>query len=366
METSKQTLLHLSLIKGIGPGTIQKIVASKVPLSELYQISVHDLCNAGNLSEKIARVVVTGLSDRSMLEKELELLEKYSDIQVICFGEQEYPELLSHIHYPPPVLYVRGTFSKTQKTLACVGARRAKQYARRFFESSISDLVRAGWTIVSGGAYGADTMAHEVTLQAGGKTIAVLGSGLLCPYPYQNIALFERIVQSGGSIISSFSLKTDPLAGNFPARNRIISGLSAGCIVVQAAQKSGALITAYAALEQGRQVFAVPGAFDEELSFGCHALIRDGACIATSASDILNELDPMQSTQMSTLQKQRYLPQLSAIEQTLFEYCCTPRSIDELVEQMNCPLQDIMTLTLNLQLKGLIKQHSATGLWEHV
>ena len=175
------------------------------------------------------------------------------------------------------------------RTLAIVGARKADAYGYRVINQLVPELVAANYIIVSGGALGIDAAAHEVTIKSGGITIAVLGSGLLQPYPSSNKHLFASIIEHGGCLVSSFPLRMQALPGHFPARNRIITGLSHGCLVVQAAQKSGALISAHYALEQGREVFAIPGPFDSELSAGCNALIQQGAKLVTCTTDILQE-----------------------------------------------------------------------------
>ncbi len=297
MNKTNKLLLQLSLIPGVGSATILKLLGSNdgtMPdssseLDSLYEYSAHYISTRYQLLPTIAKKLVDGLRNYELLEKELELIERY-DITLYTLYDSCYPSLLRTIHIPPPVLYVKGTLlSEPSKRLALVGSRKADAYAERSISLLVPALIHSGWQIVSGGALGADSMAHSATVKAGGITHVVLGSGLLHPYPAQNKELFRTIVQSGGSLISSFSLNTPPARGNFPVRNRIISGLSQGCVVVQAGKKSGALITGQCALEQGRHVFAIPGLIDNDLSVGCHALIQQGAKLVCSAQDIVEE-----------------------------------------------------------------------------
>lgn len=287
-------LLHLSLIADIGPATVQHLIATLGNLEQLftlYEYSSEQLCAQFGITPKRAQAIAAGLADLSLLERELLLIEKHAVSWTTAYSNN-YPALLGAIHVPPTIIYWQGQKpSDYNKPVAIVGSRDANQYGHAVIESFVPPLVQAGCTIVSGGAIGVDTMAHRATITSAGVTCVVLGSGLLHPYPFENGKLFASVLEHGGTMLSVFSLNTRPLAGNFPARNRVISGLSKGCIVVQAAQKSGARITAECALEQGRSVCAVPGPIDDPLSAGCHDLIKNGALLVTSAQDILQELE---------------------------------------------------------------------------
>jgi len=296
-------VLHLSLIEGVGPATIDTIIKSRLvsevlpekSWSDIYQYDLSDFVRMG-IAPNIAKLVKLGLVKRALLEQELAYIDKYA-IEWVTVYDAEYSFLLKHISYPPAIIYTRGAqLAVHKKNVAIVGSRAADAYAKQVVDAFVPELVAAGWSIVSGGALGVDSMAHTAAVAAGGRTVVVLGSGLLRPYPRSNTKLFNQIAESGGTIVSSFGLTVDPMAGNFPARNRIIAGLSSGCVVVQAALKSGASITAQYALDSGRTVFAVPGMVDNPLSAGCHALLKEGACVATSASDILKELGESVST----------------------------------------------------------------------
>lgn len=302
-------VLHLSLIEGVGPSVIAHIVRYKLANSiayaswdDMYAFSPTDWITIG-ISQKIAPVLASGLSDYALLEQELVHIER-SRVAFVTVYDDAYSSLLKHINQPPAVLYYKGAaFESHTKNVAIVGSRAADFYAQKVIDSFVPSLVAHGWSIISGGAVGADSMAHHAALRVCGKTVAVLGSGLLRPYPKNNTRLFEQIVENGGTLVSSFPLTVEPIAGNFPARNRIIAGLSSGCIVVQAAQKSGASITAQYALDQGRSVFAVPGMIDNPLSVGCHKLLHEGATVADCVETILADLGELVPKPASTVQQ---------------------------------------------------------------
>jgi|SRR4030095_256559 len=405
----RDLILHLTLINDIGPGIIQKITAllrSGVAASDLYSFSACEWMRVFGFSDVTAQKLVDGLQNKKILEYELDLIER-NNITWVTTEDLTYPSLLREIYLPPVVLYwqgqAQGTLTKKEasKFLAIVGARKADAYGYRVVNALIPDLVTAQYTIVSGGAHGIDTMAHEATLKHGGKTIAVLGSGLLMPYPHQNKKLFKSIVDQGGLVVSSFPLTMEPLPGNFPARNRIITGLSHGCLVVQAAQKSGALISAHYAMEQGREVFAIPGLFDNELSAGCNALIQSGAKLVMNSSDILHEfgdriiIGDLRATEHKSMQLdleffQGARPEpvegyLRALEDTLQQVqgergrtdrynnysvqqkniiaaCKRPISFDDVVSATQLTFDVVQSELFNLQLDGVVEQ-DFTGMW---
>lgn len=233
------------------------------------------------------------VAETSKLDPEKELKRAAELGACIILPEDEvFPRLLLDIADAPLVLYVRGKMESSRCAAAVVGTRRPTVYGRRMAAKLSTDLSRAGVAVVSGLARGIDTVAHDAVLRAGGVTWAVLGTGLERCYPVENKTLAEKIVESGGALISEFPLGTGPLPMHFPRRNRIISGLSHATVVVEGSEKSGALITARAALEQGREVLAVPGQADSEMSRGPNRLIRDGAAVAETAADVINILPP--------------------------------------------------------------------------
>ena len=389
--THELTLLHLSLIDGIGPITLQKMLKrfSDRSFAELYRFRQSDFRHTFGFSEKLAHTVATCLADKTVLDAECRLIEK-NGINFAVFGSPQYPKLLAEIYAPPIVLYWLGepVFNEPQ-TIAIIGSRHAHRYGEQMIEQLVPSLVAHGWVIVSGGAIGADSMAHHITVQQpGGKTVVVLGSGLLRLYPASNRRLFDSIVQHGGALVSSFSLLTQARPGNFPVRNRIISGLSRGLVVVQAARKSGTRITAQCALEQSREVFAVPGPVDDPLSAGCHALIQQGAKLVSTVDDILIEFEGLFGPRLSAQQPQPVAStksvaagQLSAfdvadssavkerlgedlsVQDSIIRTCAAPCSADDLALKCGLEAESLHALLFDLQLSGKIKQNFA-GLWE--
>lgn len=370
----KNVLLHLSLIKKVGQVTalrLAKIIVAEKHPERWYTYNATQLQRFG-VSAVAAQLIVAGLADTQLLHNELELLQKHA-ISWTTFYDQEYPEALKHIHIPPLILYWQGTpVWHTQKACAIVGARKADAYGKAAVESIVSELVQQDWVIVSGGAYGIDAYAHQATLSAHGKTIVVVGSGLLKPYPKEHQKLYERIIQAGGMVASTFALQDEATKWTFPERNRIIAGLSQACLVVQAAAKSGALITAKHALQEGRTVCAVPGPFYSPLSQGCHALLQEGAKLVTQAQDIIQEFEPVQQscvTTTATFQvssvvktdekvKNNHQKQLCPI----LQHCTKPISLTHLVEITNLSEENITDILFDAQLAGIVEQNFA-GMW---
>lgn len=373
-------ILHLSLIKGIGPVTISYLIEKLEAngIVDLYALTLTDLQRLG-ISAKQAQIIREGLQESTLLEKELEQYKKYS-IEWCTYKDDQYPELLKHIYAPPAVITWQGDIAY-DKAMAIVGSRDATDYGKQTVDFFVPQLIDAGYTIVSGGAYGIDARAHEATIEMGGKTIVVLGSGLAKPYPREHIKLFDRVVEKGGAIVSIFPVMTSAAPGNFPARNRVIAGLSQGCIVVQAASKSGAKITAEFALQQGRSVFAVPGPINHPLSEGCHDLIKQGATILTSFEDIAQEFGITQYRKPIIVPSERteatetvrsdikmVVKQYSKIEQVdmhpIVALCKTPQSFDDVLqkfpEKNAAELQDLL---FDLSLEGLIEQ-DFSGMWK--
>jgi len=388
---NKNILLHLSLIDGVGAATIAMMVQNKsatVDLLDLYRMKEADLGFHFGLNYQQAEKIKLGLQDATLLVQELALIEKHS-VQWATILCEEYPALLSTIHMLPPVIYWRGSHVFNTKSIAIVGSRDANQYGKSAIQLLVPPLVEAGYVIVSGGALGADALAHQAAIEAGGKTVIVLGSGLLVPSPFANKRIFERAIECGGAMLSTFPLASAAAPHNFPARNRIISGLSKGSIIIQAAKKSGALITAYYALEQGRDVFAVPGSIHDPLSEGCHKIIAQGAKVITSAQDVLIEFGEMVAQEdekpKKTKAKKEFTeqsmplftpspmvaqsdtlleePQDMSPERVIIRACATARSTDELADKVCMDLGSIQGLLFELQMEGKIRQNFM-GMWE--
>lgn len=384
---NKEFILHLTLIENIGPAVIQKIIRSDILVSDLYSFSQSNWMHTFGFSEGASQKLVDGLANTKILEEELALIQEHN-VEWITFEDETYPQMLKNIYLPPAVLYIMGaslhTYEK-HKLIAVVGARKADDYGQRVVDALIPDLVAAKYVVVSGGALGIDAMAHASTLKSGGRTIAVLGSGLLQWYPTSNQKLFASIIANGGTLVSSFPLRMQALPGNFPARNRIVTGLSRGCVVIQAAQKSGALISADYAMEQGREVFAVPGPIGNELSAGCNALIQKGAKLVACAADILEEFGDrvilpdkqvMQEKAMQlTLESASIIPVKKTEKPVVDKYACYSEqqkliitackqliSFDDIIIKTQLDSVILQSELFNLQLDGVLSQ-DFTGMW---
>ncbi len=283
----KRSLVLLNIIKFFSADKLRIVVDYFKDSDEILKAQRADFLSAG-LTEKDADNILSH-RDSKGFEEELGLIEK-EKVSIIDLFDDDYPELLRELYYPPLVLYLRGDRKILREfCFAVVGSRRATFYGLSMAERFSFSLSGLGMVIVSGLARGIDTAVHKAALKRG-RTIAVLGSGLLNIYPVQNKGLAEKISESG-VLISEFPLREMPLRENFPRRNRIISGLSKGVLIVEAAEKSGALITARCALEQNREVFALPGKADSPLSKGSHRLIKEGAKLVDCLEDILEELN---------------------------------------------------------------------------
>ncbi len=284
---------------------------------------------------------------------EWDLLRK-NKIKSISPGSPEYPKLLSQIPYPPPILYYRGSLEKINNpSVAVVGSRRCTFYGREVAGRIAGELASAGVGVISGMALGVDTAAHNGALQNRGYTVAVLGCGLDRCYPPRNQDLMEQIA-ADGAVISEFSLYTEPVSFNFPQRNRIISGLSLGTVVVEATAKSGALITANYALEQNREVFAVPGNIGSPYSRGCHRLLKDGARLVESVEDILEELY-IEPEEQLTIEITGEV--LSASEKAVLEVIpYEPMHIDRIIQLTGAGAAETVATLLSLEIKKKIHQ----------
>ncbi len=356
---NQEILLHVSLIEDVGPQVCGLLLERFPDLSELYALTPYELHEKTGLFLHRAEKIVEGLADTLMLDREKILLEKH-DVSLVTVLDTEYPALLRTIHAPPAVFYYRGNLSILSKALAFVGSRKADTYGQQVVNHLIPAVVQEAFATVSGGALGIDGMVHRATLNAGGKTVAVLGSGLLELYPTQHTGLFEEIVYSGGLIMSEFPLLMQPLPGNFPARNRIIAGLSPATMVIQAARKSGALITARNAIDEGREVGVVPGSIFNEISQGCHDLLAQGAQSITSPDDIY-ELIGYTSKNTRRLGK---IPAASntASKDPLVALCITPKSTDELLLKAGYSYDTLQERLWQLQIEGRIEQNML-GMW---
>jgi len=363
MTSNQRVLLHLSLIRALSPAYVHVLLDAcknkRVALANLYDYGVSELCDLG-LDAAGAQQIVSGLAQFDVLELELRAIE-HEHVRVICFDDPEYPNYLRELDEPPLLLYLRGAdIAACERNLAVVGSRNGNAYGRAFVERIVPELAARSWVIVSGGARGIDAMAHEAALACGAKTVVVLGSGLCCMYPQVNRALFERIIACGGSVISPFYMRAQPEPWRFPVRNGVIAGMSRGVVVVQAARKSGALNTAARALSYGREVFAVPGQFHDEFAYGCHALIKQGAVLTTSAQDIFDELEPQSRTFSTRVAVSE--GQVLTVRERVIQACRDGIGMDDLVRIVQAPQEHIYQELFSLQVDGVVVQ-DFTGLF---
>ncbi len=351
--------IAFSRILGIGPVRFRRLLNYfQEDVAAAWKADSSTLAHAG-IDEKI---IASFIKQRAKItpQQELERLEKLR-IRIITWKDATYPPLLRRIEYAPPVLYMCGELNDDdrQYTIGIVGTRKMSSYGRQVTERFTSDLVKGKITIVSGLALGVDTVAHTSALDHGGRTIAVLASGLDIIYPHANYGLARRIIESGqGALLTPFPLGVQPEKGNFPARNHIISALSLGVLVTEAPPRSGALITAGSALEQGREVFAVPGGIFSPASAGVNKLIQDGAHPVTSVTDILEQLNLFMVPQH--MEAQAILPDNEEERLLLKLLSHEPTHIDELTRGANMDAAQVSATLTMMELKGMIR--SAGGM----
>jgi len=349
-------LVTLNMTRGVGSIIYGRLLEFFETPSAILDASERDLQQVSGVSGKVSSAII-GMS-RSMGEDEIAFAESLS-VRIITQESSDYPQALLSIHDPPLVLYVRGGFDDRDALgMGLVGSRRCSHYGRVQAERFGSDLSRMGFTIVSGLAQGIDTSSHEGALKAKGRTIAVLGNGLSHVYPRQNAQLAQEVADSG-AVISEFPMKTRVDARHFPQRNRLISGLSLGVMVVEASKQSGTLITANFALEQGREVFALPGRVDNPTSAGTHRLIQQGAKLVTSPSEVVEELGPLASV-IDPLEDEPVDPRamnLNSREREIYETLShDPLQVDDIIRMTGIPASNVLSTLTILEMRRLVKQ----------
>ncbi|MCD6574433.1 DNA-processing protein DprA [Candidatus Aerophobetes bacterium] len=346
-----ESWILLSKVLSAGFSGVNKILKELGLSKETFSAPLEKLSRISKIDREIVDFIRKKIPEIN-LKEDFKLIQELN-IKLITFEDSFYPPNLKTIFDPPFLIYLRGELKREdEKAVALVGTRRATNYGKIVAKRLARELARAGLTVVSGMARGIDTYAHEGALEEGGRTIAVLGCGVDIVYPPENRSLMEEIIKQG-AVISEFSLGTRPFARNFPRRNRIISGLSMGVVVVEAPLKSGALITADFALEQGREVFAVPGAITSPYSRGNNRLIKEGAKVVEDVSDILEELG------ISLVKKDETLMdyQLSFEEKAVFDgLTSSPIHIDDIVEKSGFSAAKVADILTRLQLKGIVKE----------
>jgi DNA processing protein len=340
-----------NLVRGIGPTRVRRLLDHFGDLAEAWKAAPEELHAAGLDRRSLDNLLkVRRTVD---LDRVLKRVEQ-AGARVLTWEDPDYPRNLLNIPQPPPVLYVRGQLTPADEwAVAVVGTRHASAYGREAARELSAALAHSGVTVVSGLARGIDAVAHKAALDAGGRTIAVLGSGLDQIYPPENHALAEAIVQVG-ALVSDYAMGTQPESVNFPPRNRIISGLAKGAVIVEAGESSGALITAGFAAEQGRDVFAVPGSIFARTFQGTNKLIQQGAKLVLSVTDILEELNLTLVTEQR--ETRAVFPADPVEERLLACLSAEPVHVDELGVQMGLPIAQITGTLALMELKGMVRQ----------
>lgn len=349
-------LLRLSTIPRVGHQKIRSLVSHFKTPEAVFAASPIELARIPGIDRTLASTIAHFTGGDDFADDQLRRLNRLG-ARIVTLWDRDYPDLLRKIYDPPAFLFLLGTLrAEDRHAMAIVGTRLPSAYGEATADKFSRELSKIGVTTISGLARGIDTIVHSVTLRVGGRTIAVIGSGLDIPYPPENRRLMERIGREG-AVISEFPMGTTPDSQNFPRRNRIISGLSLGTLVVESAEDGGAMITASTALDQNREVFAVPGMISEKRTVGPHKLIKEGrAKLVQNVDDIVDELRPLQSL------SKRESPALPQPELTLFEQKVydvlevQPIHVDAIAEKADMSSSDVLVNLLSLEFKGMVKQ----------
>ena len=346
----KSEILTLTQIQGIGSSKINQIITSFRECESILNLSLSDICSLDGISKDTAKSILKGDFDAGKLQ-----LEKITslDCNYVTILDEDYPRHLKNIYQSPVGIITRGNVN-FEKNIAIVGTRNMSPYGRKICAKITAELVRDGFAIISGFARGIDTVSHKTTLENNGHTVGVLGCGIDVVYPKENKSLYRTMWQQAG-FVSEFLPGTIPDARNFPKRNRIISGMTLGTIVIEAGRKSGAILTAFNALDQNREVFAVPGRIDSNRSDGCNYLIKQGAKLIVGIDDILNEFSYLKKTNKS--EQTVLLHEFNEEEKMIYDLLShDPIHIDDLSKSANMTSPKISSILLNLELKNTVIQ----------
>ena len=357
-----EQLINLTAVQGIGPTRLRALVAHFRGTEPIFHASIKELTNVDGIDFKSAQKIKS-YRNFQFGKQEFERSRRLG-VDVIHFWSEQYPDNLRRIYDPPVLLYVKGKIQNPDRyAIAMVGTRLPSAYGKIVAEKISRELVQNKILIVSGLARGIDTICHQAAIRNGGNTYAVLGSGLDNIYPPENRKLAETI-QHHGALISEYPLSAKPDAQNFPRRNRIISGLSLGTVVVEAGIKSGALLTANYALDQNREVFAIPGNITSKKSEGANQLVKLGAKLVMSANDIFAELEhalkPLLTAQANAAEKQLPLDLSETEKKVLAQLSAEPIHIDKLSEKLGKSTAEVLSLLLPLEFKDLVRQLPGT------
>lgn len=345
------------MVSGIGPARLRLLVNHFGNPEVVLNASERELTQVDGIDRALARRIVSEKSFEEEIQLQLSRLNR-SEARIVTYWDREYPENLKKIYDPPAMLFVRGRLSGSDKySIAVVGTRNPTAYGRRVAEKFAAEIAEHGIVVVSGLARGIDTIAHLTTVRSGGRTIAVLGSGVDVIYPNENKRLAEQILD-GGAIISEYYMGSKPDAVNFPRRNRIISGISLGTILIETDVDGGAMITASFALDQNREVFAVPGQISERKARGTNKLIKEGrAKLVEDITDVVEELRYKLKPILKDQPKPQAKLQLSIFEQRIFDSLSEdPIHVDVLADKCKMSTSDVLVQLLGLELKGVVKQ----------
>ncbi len=357
LELTKEDIKYwvgFSLIPGIGHVRFTQLENYFGNLKDAWQATPAELKSSGLDNGPVRSI--TSWRPRVSLDAEMEKLEHFG-VKVLTWHDPNYPHRLKEIYDYPAVLYIRGSLlPEDEWCLAVVGTRRATVYGRQVTEEIVADLAKSKITIVSGLARGIDSVAHHSALDAGGRSLAVFACGLDTVYPAENAALARSIMQQG-ALISEYPLGTKPRAENFPRRNRIMSGLSLGVLVAEAGETSGAMITANMALEQNREVFAIPGSILSPSSMGTNRLIQEGAKLVRDYTDILEELNL--TAVAHQIEMKEIIPASDTEALLLKQLGAEPIHIDEVCRSSGLPISEVSSTLAMMELKGLVKQMGA-------
>ncbi len=349
-------LLHLASIPGIGAQRLRQLINYFKSPTAVLSASPIELIAVEGIEKKLASAIAHTSRNQQFIDDQLSRLNKVNGT-LLTLWDDAYPELLKKIYDPPPILFVKGTLTAADKfSLAVVGTRRPTQYGKLTAEQFGHTLAENSITLVSGLARGIDTIVHNSALQKNGRTIAVIGSSLDIMYPKENTALAERI-EASGAVVSEFFMGTKPDPGNFPRRNRIISGMSLGTLLIESDLDGGAMITAEFANDQGREVFCIPGNITQQFSRGTNKLIQEGrAKLVQSVDDMFEELQvPLRP--LLHITHQQPLPALTMFEQKLVDVLShEPLHIDNIAEHANFSTSDALVYLLSLEFKGVVRQ----------
>lgn len=378
-QQQREAWLRVTLVSGLSPRATVRALNALGSIDALVDASPADLSNAAELPKTKAASIVADLHSLRGSDRLREEITHVDNLRVTLMpiDSPDYPALLKHISDPPPVLFVRGSFTRDDAlSLAIVGARRCSAYGREQAGRFAALCTTSGLTIVSGGAHGIDAAAHRAAIRVGGRTIAVLGSGLARPYPADHAELFDDIValdndgECFGAVVSELPMTAPPRRENFPSRNRIISGLSLGTLVVEASARSGASITArLAAEDHGREVMALPGRVDSPASVGCHRMLREGwASLVTSPAEVLDALgeagrilkaDMMAQSPADEPEPSLFDGTLSAEQKSLLDALADARSLDDLVTATGLAVGRVQAELTMLQVRGFVARQGS-------